>query len=307
MIVDSMTKTEVMKSLRKEFDTEVLDLFDSKLLKYKAVADKQMGTSNKPIRIPRQRYVSKSGVNFAFDLTITRKGYSSLFYAFFRWHNRSCYATFTMKGAVDVFQHHALARYAERQLEENPMELRKDMEIFELIAPKMNNCFSIVLPSPTHRYCHYLPLAQALFLGDYDPSTTELFSWHNTCISPRQMGRSQDMIVHLLNNLGTFINKTGIDPFLTTSDEDDEEKKMQIYLKKNPDSTPDYIDSLKDELLLVSLIDRFDYPEIQLREFKPIEENLIRKMEGFNLSPRRILESEKAKIDRMMTEIQFRQ
>lgn len=305
MIVDTMTKAEVMKAVRKEFDNNIYPLFEQKLYRYKAVADRQMGRSSKPVLVPRQRLVTSNGTTFEFDLKITREGYLALFYSSFSWNGRRCFAFLTQDDTVDVFQHHALVRYAERLLKEDSPE-QKYREVFDAIAPKFKNCFCVVLPSPTHELTHYFPAAGALFLGDYDKSSTKNHYWHNTCISPEQMGASQSEIVRILNRFSAFNNATEINPFTSAGPDDQGEKDIRRYLKAHPGFEQAYVDTLKDELVLLSVVDEFDYPEIQRMEFQPVLDFLKVKIEGYGIIPEDFINGERQRVDRIISEITYR-
>lgn len=304
MIVDTMTKAEVMRSIRDAFDNYCYPVFESKLLKYRAVAFKQIGRSNSAVK-RTLRYPTPDGLSFELQLTITKKRYLAMFYLSFHWRGRLCFALLTDNGAVDVFQSHALERYYERVLDDEAAE-RGLKQLLDTIAPTMDHRFTILLPTPTHRLSHYFAASGALFLGDYDPSINEPFFWHNTCISPNEMGRSQSLIVKALNDLATAILKIGINPFLSKSADDKSEIEMRAYLTKNPVFLPHYIELLKTELLLLSLEDVFDIPEHDDEESKKSINYLKEKLLGYGIVPSEYIQARHKDIETMVTEIAFR-
>ena len=305
MIIDTMTKTEVMRSIREEFDTFCIPIFKNKLYKYRDVAFKQIGRTNNAVR-ETFRYPTPNGLQFELQLTITKIRYKALFYLPFYWQSRYCYAVLSDEGSIDVFQSHALTRYSERVLDghETNQELKK---LVETIAPQMDNCFSIVLPTPTHSLSQYFAAAGALFLGDYDPMITDRFFWHNTCISPKEMGHSQDYIVRILNDLALAIDEIGLNPFLTKSAEDKQEKLMTDYLTQKPQYEKTYIDLLKKELLLLSLVNEFKLPEKLIQETAPIIQNVERKLRHYGIEPAEYLLSNRQITLRMVSEIEYRE
>ena len=304
MIIDTMSKTEVMRSIREEFDTHCYPIFSDKLYKYRDIAFKQIGRTNKAVR-KTFLYPTPNGLEFELQLTITKIQYKALFYLPFYWRGRYCYATLSDERAVDVFQSHALARYSERILDDNNSVFGLK-GIVETIAPKMGNCFSIVLPTPTHTLSQYFAAASALFLGDYDPKITDRFYWHNTCISPREMGQSQYCIVRTLNELASAIDKTGINPFLTESPEDISEKQMAEYLMKQPDYEKEYVDLLQKEYLLFSLGKEFSLPEKLTIETAPVIQNLENKLRHYGILPTEYLQSKRQIVEQMASEIEYR-
>ena len=118
MIVDTMTKEEVMHSLQKEFQEEILPYYYNSILKW---AEKYILPIAQRVGKPQTYYRSKlsSGYNkFNIIGTISKKGRGMCAYSEFDWQNKHCYASYLSSengtGSVVVFQKHCLERYAER-------------------------------------------------------------------------------------------------------------------------------------------------------------------------------------------------
>lgn len=309
MITDSMSKTEVMRSIRKEFDSYCYPAFkkeegivwkkSKEILRQKPSVNERISFRPTP-----------NGLKFELFLLGTRKTHTDIFYLPFVWRKRHCYAVLSDNGAVDVFQYHALARYSERVLEDRESEeglsLYEQRRIFERIFKRINNRFSIILPTPTHPLSHYFAAAGALFLGDYDPNIDDRFFWHNTCLSPKQMKNTQSRIVKVLDNLATAIDSLNFNPFQTTSEEQEEEIRMADHLSRNPGYRKLYLELLEQELLLLSLAYRFDLPEKQVQDTDLQMAFLKKKLMDFGVNPDEYVESNKDVIYQMAAEIAFR-
>ena len=300
MIVDSMSKTEVMRSIRTAFDAYCYPAFKANLKRYKDIGLKQIGHSIKKTF----HYLTPKDLEFETQLTITTTGYQVQFYSTFHWRNRTCYAVLTDNNSVDVFQSHALDRYNERLLHATGYENKR---VFESITRKMDNCFSIILPSPTHPLSQYLVIGGALFLGDYDPDLTDRFFWHNTCISPKEMGCSQSVIVQLLNKLATGMNRLGFNPLLPKSPEED------ILLTRGlPDRNPhlenELTELLKNELLLLSLVDvdEFKLPDSLIIDSHLDIEHIKVLLSHYDVDPSYHLRSNRQMIDQIVSEIAYK-
>ena len=118
MIVDSMTKAEVMHSLQKEFKEEILPYYNNSILNW---AEKHVlpiaQRSGKP-QTYRRNKMSSGNNTFNIIGTITKKDHYVCVYSEFDWQHKHCYASYLSSGnsigSVVVFQKHCLERYAER-------------------------------------------------------------------------------------------------------------------------------------------------------------------------------------------------
>ncbi len=205
-----MTKIEVMKAIRKDFDSEVLPF-------YKKVKNQIM----KEILPEAQRkkgtvchgwipYTTSNKINFQILKRGDAIGDKPEFIAFFRWCKRYCFASLLPNGTINVFQSHCLDRYMERVLgiETLHKEVTEQVYIDELnrhILKHQYSAFLIVLPTPSHRYTTYLVMANALFLGDYvveQSGNKQLCAhWYNTCISLKECHETQEKIMNTLFRL----------------------------------------------------------------------------------------------------------
>lgn len=211
MIIDTMTKMEVMQSIRKDFDGEVLPYYEkvkNQIMKeILPEAQRKKGT----VSHGWISFKSSNAVEFKILKCGDAKGDKPEFIAAFHWRNRFCVANLLQNGAINVFQSHCLDRYMERVLGEEI--LHRDVANIDAYRDKLNkhilkyqnSAFLIVLPTPTHRYSTYLVMANALFIGDYEVeqagSKQISAHWYNTCISLRECHRTQEMIIRTLSNL----------------------------------------------------------------------------------------------------------
>ena len=212
MIIDTMTKYEVMKSLRKEFDEEVLPHYEQrikpalfKLLSPRFKRDKKKQTVN----LGWTNYSTKSQTEFKILKRGNIESDLPLFVCEFRWRNRYCYGNFFEEGNVVIFQSHCLQRYAERVLQ-TTTEIKE--VFYKYILKSQSEAYQIVLPTPTHKYSHYFGIADALFLGDYEKELLDdNFMWCNTCISYNETKFSQLRITKSLLEIQQFVRKYRID------------------------------------------------------------------------------------------------
>lgn len=206
-----MTKFEVMKAIRKDFDSEVLPHYEkvkNQIMKeILPEAQRKMGTVC-------HGWISFKSSNHI-DYKILKRGDANgdkpEFLAFFRWCKRYCIASLLPNGTINVFQSHCLDRYMERVLGKESLHKDvADMQVYldELnghILMHQNSAFLIVLPTPTHKYSTYLVMANALFLGDYEveqAGNKQLCAhWYNTCISLKECHETQEKIMHTLVRL----------------------------------------------------------------------------------------------------------
>ena len=213
MVVDSMSKYEVMDELRNDFDSEVKPYYDNTLkkriqplIRTKAQREKTVVT------LGWEDYSTKKRNTFK----ILKRGnaYNCLpeFRAEFSWNNTKCCALFFQQNSVVVFQNHCLDRYAERVLNK---EMQAN-EVVKYISKYLNSGFHIVLPSPTHPYSIYFSVANALFLGDYEDLEGKFkdrsYNWLNTCISLKEAHATQKGIMRSLANMQKYTNSIGFNP-----------------------------------------------------------------------------------------------
>lgn len=260
MITDTMSKYEVMASLRKEFDDFILPHFSRKILpKLQAEISQKCIRENKTISVGWERIPSSPGTNFYVLKRGNKEGHLSLFINEFRWNNKKCYANFFQDGRVVVYQSHCLERYAERVLK-NELDINT---VFCNIVKRQASAFNITLPTPTHRYSQYFGFANALFLGDFDALHPEVpYLWLNTCISFNEARYSQSKIMSSLHEMQKFAEKVKTD----FSDVDNK-KILSQYLKKNS-KTPKKIEEVKKYLVQKVLLWKlhlsfaFDFTEL---------------------------------------------
>ena len=249
MITDSMSKYEVMKTLRKEFDEEILPYYYKKILpRLKALLEQRCKRENKTITLGWESIESKGLNKFRILKRGNKEGHLPLFVAEFRWNNKKCYGTFFQNGAVLIFQAHSLQRYGERVLHQDLQEISLEEVFYKHILNKPN-AYSIVLPSPTHPYSYYYGIANALFFGDFDVDNIDCnFIWCNTCISYNETHNSQMKITQSLHLLQDFINKVKYD-----FGDSKNEYNLRIYLKKIK-MQEDKINELKNFLITKYLL-----------------------------------------------------
>lgn len=231
MITDTMTKHEVMLSLRKEFDSEILPFYNKVLLpNLNKVLAQKCRREKKTISLGWKEKKSKNLNLFKILERGNLDGPLPLFVCEFRWRNNHCYGNFFMEGNVVVYQAHCLERYAQRVLEQHDM-LIEDV-FYKHIVKSQEAAYHIVLPSPTHQFCYYHGTANALFLGDYDcDHLDDNFLWCNTCISYSDTKYSQLRITKSLHSIQDFVRKAKYD----LSDKKNEKYLQQYKLKYKND------------------------------------------------------------------------
>lgn len=259
MILDTMSKYEVMKTLRKEFDEEILPYYYKRILpRIRPLLQQRCQRENRTITLGWETVESKGLNTFKILKRGDKEQHLPLFVAEFRWKNKKCYGSFFLEGNVVVFQAHCLQRYSERVL-------NQDMSIDEVFYKhilKRPEAYHIVLPTPTHPYSIYFGIANALFLGDYDTEHLESnFSWCNTCISYNETRYSQLRITRSLHLLQEFINTTNKD-FSNPKNE----KSLRCYIKQIKEQD-DKFEKLKEfittKYLLWKLLFSFNFPFIK--------------------------------------------
>lgn len=210
MITDSMTKHEVMKTLRKEFDEEILPYYNRYLRpKIRVVITSQSIRKKQTINLGWEEKRTINNTIFKILKRGNVKDYLPLFVCEFRWRGRMCYGNFFKNGTVVIFQSHALQRYTERILNKN---LDIETVFYKYIVKSQEHAYSIVLPTPTHPFSYYFGLANALFLGDYDNKHPDnMFMWCSTCISYNEARYSQSKIMKSLHEINNFVKSAKMD------------------------------------------------------------------------------------------------
>lgn len=226
MILDTMSKYEVMKSLRKEFDEEILPYYNKIILPHiRSLLQSKCQREDRTISLGWVTKKSKGLNTFKILKRGNKEEHLPLFVAEFRWNNKLCFAYFAPKGNVVVYQSHCLLRYSERVLKQ---DYDAASVFYNHIVKRQLGAFRIVLPSKTHKHSYYFGIAKALFLGDYDEEhPKENFTWLNTCISYDDARYSQYRIMQSLHDMQSFIE--------TTQDFSDPANKVHFekYLKKH--------------------------------------------------------------------------
>lgn len=227
MIIDTLSKYEVMAQLRKEFDEEILPYYYRKIKpRIKNIIKPQSQREKKTITLGWETIESKGKNLFKILLRGNSTDDLPLFVAEFRWKNKLCFGNFFLEGNVVVYQAHSLARYAQRILK-NELDVSK--VFYNHILRRQAEAFHIVLPTRTHKYSIYFGIAKALFLGNFDeghPKTT--YIWLNTCISYDEAKYSQYRIMQSLHELQKYIESNKYN----FSDPKNKEQ-LQEYIKKN--------------------------------------------------------------------------
>lgn len=215
MIIDKMTKYEVMCTLRKDFDLEVLPYYNSNLrLKFEPIIKSRSEREKSVINLGWETITTKNLVKFSILIRGDRNGDKPQFLSEFTWQGKQCYSLFYQEGIVIVFQQHCLERYAERVLNKN-VDLKNIM--YKYVTKKIESAFTIVLPTPTHKYSWYLVSSDALFLGDFIVPKNESekeFSgrWFNTCLSLANTRYTQEGIMKTLQSMQELVKTLGYSP-----------------------------------------------------------------------------------------------
>lgn len=240
MIVDTMSKYEVMSILRKEFDEEILTRYKKIRIKIenqyksKCLRNKRFSTNY------TENFTTKSCNHFNVNVKISHTGREEFFTCTFRWNDRTCFANFFLDKTVVVYQSHSLERYAQRVLNSalNPEDVFR-----KHIIKHQDAAYRIVLPTPTHEYSYYLGIADALFLGDFDAEhPEENYVWLNTCISYNETKFSQYQITQSLHTLQNFVKREG------NLCKKENIRQLKDYIKTN-ESNPPKIEDLKTFLI----------------------------------------------------------
>lgn len=253
MIVNSMSKADIYRALKKDYERNVNLYISSRIVKYRTDIQMLTAVENHYVQLAWETFVTKDNIKYRFRPEGDRETFAPKVIAEFAWQGRNCLAFFLegLNGViVNVFTEHALNRYAERVLKkEIPF---KDV-LYTYIFPKMSFAFRTILPSPNrHAYSKYCTIADGLFLGEFNLSDKENNDWYNTCISLNETGISQGKILHTLKSIQNYMNILGFNPF--DLDEYNEESNFI-----NPDKIPkteEGLKALKELSRLIYLINK---------------------------------------------------
>ena len=265
MVVDSMTKYEVMDELRNDFDLEVKPYYDNKLRKRIQLLIYPKAQRQKSIvSLGWEDYTTKKGNAFKILKRGDVNGDTPEFMAEFFWKNNKYHALFYQQNHVVVFQEHCLERYAERVLGNEEL---KTGEIIKEIRKHLNSGFHIVLPTPTHPYSIYFVVAKALFLGDYEDLEgkykDKTYNWLNTCISLKEAHATQKGIMRSLASMQDYNISIGFNPI---QDKEMYFKKRNELIKTDEDKER-LIGFFKNYYMLYQLFQSFNLPfEVYFKE-----------------------------------------
>lgn len=265
MIVDTMTKTEVMRSLQKEFREEILPFYNRSVLEIKKNILPRIQRTGKSEKIQRSK--DSSGKNtFMVIIDVSKEGHNMCSYCIFFWRGKKCYANFFYDNDVIVYQKHCLERYAERVL--GRKDLLSDDVFKKYLFNRQNSAFQISLQAPKRERCQYFGLADALFLGDYDEPTMEnkkeCFHWYNTCISLKEAHITQTGILQSLSLMQKFVQDLGFNPIYSKLKNKSAKKDLEKYINKGDDKKQSYIEYLKRMYMLHQLQLSLEFPWIEL-------------------------------------------
>lgn len=215
MVLESMTKYEVMDELRKDFDCEVKPFYENVLKKriMPLIYLQSKRLKSSVINLGWVDYKTKRENTFKILKRGNVKGDLPEFASEFVWHHKKCYALFFDNNTEVVFQKHCLDQYADRVLKDKNLQAEK---VYTTIRKNLKSGFHIVLPTPSHPYSIYFVAANALFLGDYEDIEgkyrDKTYNWLNTCISLREAHATQNGIIASLSSMQNFVNLIGFDP-----------------------------------------------------------------------------------------------
>ena len=264
MIIDTMTKTEVMLSLLKEFNEEIVPLYTNAKKELERTILPRVQRSGKPEKIARDKESSGHNV-FHIIYKVTKGGYDMNAYNEFLWHGRHCYATFFKNNSVVVYQRHCLERYAERVLNK---EVSPDAVFKKYLFDNQDSAFQISLQAPNRERCQFFGLADALFLGDYDEPTKENLDvnlhWYNTCISLKETHATQTGILRSLSLMHKFVRDLGFNPLDEVKKDKQSKMILANYIKKSEENKAAYVEFLKRTYMLHQLQLSLNFPWIDL-------------------------------------------
>ncbi len=254
MIVDTMSRQEVMVAIRHDFEDYVSPYYLKLKHKYRSQIQAKAAREKKIVTLGWERFVSPNNLMFNILKRGDKEQDLPLFAAEFVWRNRLCFASIYQDDAIIVFQEHCLKRYAERVLHKM-LDIRE--LFYKYLVKKQPHAYNIVLPSPTHKYSIYSGFANALFLGDFDVpdenGVNRTHNWFNTCISINESYASQKNILSILQSMQRTIGKLKFNPL-----EDNELIKRTNKLSK--DDNEAIVTFMKNAYLMLVLHKSYDFP-----------------------------------------------
>ena len=148
-----MSKYEVMALLRKEFEDEILPLYNNQILpRIRTLIINRSANEKDIVTLGWETIKSKSLNVFKILKRGDKEHHFPIFVAEFRWKNKLCFANFAPEGSVVVYQAHCLSRYAERVLEN---DINAISVFYNYIVECQFGAYRIVLPSKTHK-CSFI-------------------------------------------------------------------------------------------------------------------------------------------------------
>ncbi len=146
-----MTKTEVMLSLLKEFNEEIVPIYTNALKELERTILPRVQRTGKIEKIAKEKE-SSGHIVFHIIFKVTKSGYKMNTYSKFLWHGRHCYATFFKDNSVVVYQRHCLERYAERVINK---EVSTDIVFKKYLFDNQDSAFQISLQAPNRERCQF--------------------------------------------------------------------------------------------------------------------------------------------------------
>lgn len=262
MIVDSMSKQEVMKYIRKEYNSTILPHFQNHLKLYRTrIYPVCQRGKQKKVTLPWEIISSKDRTMFHLQVFGEKKGIDSLTVVEFDWQSQHCFA-YIKHGLMIVFSEHALRRFEERVLGSNSFFGKEFNHLCKILLKYIPFSYRTILPSPTHPLCYYFVVLNALFLGDfdeaaYDPEQSEGEIWLNTCISLKEAGTSQKGIQKTLSFMPFCIKDIGFNPFENSSENF---KRVKSFYMTDDEKWYDILRLCKSVYLIDKLFLMMDLP-----------------------------------------------
>lgn len=250
MIVDTMTKLEVMELIRSDCD-EIVAKLESKMPEYRKRCLPMLGTNKKKfVHIPVPTISSEQGLVYKINLSGNESDYFYRCTTSFYYKGAYHYVDLTKGRGITVFSSHCLDRYAERVLHDKSIGNR--IVFADYLDKGIDNSFFIVLSSRTHEYCIYYVRTDALFLGDI-ATIDKSFIWFNTCLSVDELFESEYKIYNTLGEISNFVKKLKFDPIRRNMDSPDYTSKINKYLAINSGMIPYYKKYLQQNYMMYLL------------------------------------------------------
>lgn len=259
-----MTKTEVMRSLLKEFKEEIVPLYINARKELERTILPRVQRTSKPEKLTKDKESSGHNV-FHIIYKVSKCGYQMNAYSEFLWHGKHCYSAFFKDNSVVVYQRHCLERYAERVLKK---DVSPDNVFKMYLLNNQDSAFQISLQAPNRERCQFFGLADALFLGDYDEPTKENLDvnlhWYNTCISLKETHETQTGILRSLSLMQKFVRDLGFNPIDLSNMDKPSKMILANYFKKSEENKAEYVEFLKRTYMLHQLQLSLEFPWIGL-------------------------------------------